>query len=67
MLVPNYEQRVANTPVALLCDECRHEDICRYADSMRAVEVEKAKLIKGMPFKIDISCTYMEASNEGAA
>lgn len=51
MILESMEQRVANTPVALLCDECLKKDCCKWVEGMRTAVVNTDKVCHDRPFK----------------
>lgn len=51
MKLETLEQRVANTPAVLLCDNCIKNDSCKWIDEMRTAVVTTDKSCYGRPFK----------------
>lgn len=66
MKLETLEQRVANTPAVLLCEECIKQDCCKWVDDMRTVVVTADKSCYGRPFKPSAwTCQlYLEAERE---
>ena len=68
MRIENMEQRVANTPAVLLCDECKNKDICKWADKMRDFVVTADRAKADTPFSYIPCCPhYAEVPHEQAS